>query len=75
MLFRVGEGKATNIKLSKYHFGVIEELYQQRNEEELFFQLEKKYERLKEHHTIREVEPPEHLKIFCALTRLPVSLA
>jgi non-specific serine/threonine protein kinase len=62
MLFRVGEGKTTNIKLSKYHFGVIEELYQQRNEEELFFQLEKKYERLKEHHTIREIEPPSHLR-------------
>ncbi|MBV9960706.1 MAG: SWIM zinc finger family protein, partial [Parafilimonas sp.] len=57
MLFAVGEGKATNIKLSKYHFGVIEELYAQRNEEEIFFKLEEKYERLKEHHTVKQIEP------------------
>ena len=61
MLFAVGEGKAANIKLSKYHFGVIEELYAQRNDEELFFKLEEKYERLKEHHTVRQIEPPQHL--------------
>jgi non-specific serine/threonine protein kinase len=61
MLFAVGEGKATNIKLSKYHFGVIEELYAQRNEEEIFFKLEEKYERLKEHHTVKQIEPPTHL--------------
>ncbi len=62
MLFAVGEGKATNIKLSKYHFGVIEELYAQRNEEEIFFKLEEKYERLKEHHTVKQIEPPIHLQ-------------
>ncbi|HVX26454.1 MAG TPA: DEAD/DEAH box helicase, partial [Parafilimonas sp.] len=62
MLFAVGEGKASNIKLSKYHFGVIEELYAQRNEEEIFFKLEEKYERLKEHHTVKQIEPPEHLQ-------------
>jgi SNF2 family DNA or RNA helicase len=61
MLFAVGEGKATNIKLSKYHFGVIEELYAQRNEEEVFFKLEEKYERLKEHHSVKQIDPPEHL--------------
>lgn len=61
MLFAVGEGKAANIKLSKYHFGVIEELYAQRNDEELFFKLEEKYERLKEHHTVKQIEPPQHL--------------
>jgi SNF2 family DNA or RNA helicase len=61
MLFAVGEGKATNIKLSKYHFGVIEELYAQRNEEEVFFKLEEKYERLKENHSVKQIEPPEHL--------------
>ncbi len=61
MLFAVGEGKATNIKLSKYHFGVIEELYAQRNEEEVFFKLEEKYERLKENHSVKQIDPPEHL--------------
>jgi non-specific serine/threonine protein kinase len=62
LLFRVGEGRAENIKLSKYHFSVIEELYLQRDEEELFFQLEEKYERLKENHSIKDVPAPKHLK-------------
>lgn len=61
LLFKVGEGKAQNIKLSKYHISVIEDLYDQRNEEELFFKLEEKYEKLKQLHTIRQIEPPEHL--------------
>jgi non-specific serine/threonine protein kinase len=62
LLFRVGEGRSENIKLSKYHFSVIEELYLQRDEEELFFQLEEKYERLKENHSIKDVPAPKHLK-------------
>ncbi len=62
LLFRVGEGKAGNLKLSQFHYGVIEELYEQRNDEELFFQLEEKYENIKGHHTINAVEPPAHLK-------------
>ncbi|MDI9364198.1 MAG: SNF2-related protein [Flavobacterium sp.] len=61
LLFRVGEGKSTNIKLSKYHFSVIEELYNERNEEELFFQLEEKYEKLKENYAIKDIAPPPHL--------------
>ncbi len=47
LLFRVGDGKANDIKLSKYHFGVIEELYEQRNEEELIFQLEEQIRKSK----------------------------
>jgi SNF2 family DNA or RNA helicase len=62
LLFRVGDGKQGNIKLSKYHFSVIEELYLQRDEEELFFQLEEKYERLKENHSIKPIPAPEHLR-------------
>ncbi|HRH60564.1 MAG TPA: DEAD/DEAH box helicase, partial [Chitinophagaceae bacterium] len=62
LLFRVGEGKATSIKLSKYHFSVIEELYNKRDEEELFFQLEQKYDKLRYHHEIKEIEPPQHLE-------------
>lgn len=62
LLFRVGEGKAGNMKLSKFHFSVIEELYLQRDEEELFFQLEEKYERLRENHAIKEVPAPAHLR-------------
>ena len=62
LLFRVGDGKQGNIKLSKYHFSVIEELYLQRDEEELFFQLEEKYERLKENHSIKTIAAPAHLQ-------------
>ncbi len=62
LLFRVGEGKAGNMKLSKYHFSVIEELYLQRDEEELSFQLEEKYERLKDNHEIKTVPAPAHLQ-------------
>lgn len=62
LLFRVGDGKAGNMKLSKYHFSVIEELYMQRDEEELFFQLEEKYERIKGNHSIKPVPAPAHLK-------------
>lgn len=62
LLFRVGDGKAGNIKLSKYHFSVIEELYLQRDEEELQFQLEEKYERLKDNHAIKPIPAPAHLK-------------
>jgi non-specific serine/threonine protein kinase len=62
LLFRVGDGKSGNMKLSKYHFSVIEELYLQRDEQELFFQLEEKYERLKGNHSIKEISAPAHLK-------------
>lgn len=62
LLFRVGEGKASHIKLSKYHYSVIEELYNQRDEEELFFQLEAKYENLKNFQSIQEISAPQHLK-------------
>ncbi|TAE17816.1 MAG: helicase SNF2 [Bacteroidetes bacterium] len=62
LLFRVGEGKQANLKLSKYHFSVIEELYEQRDEEELIFQLEEKYEKLKELSGIQSIEAPLHLQ-------------
>jgi non-specific serine/threonine protein kinase len=62
LLFRVGEGKQNELKLSKYHAGVIDELYAERNEEELFVQLEEKYERLRGFKSINEVEPPQHLQ-------------
>jgi SNF2 family DNA or RNA helicase len=61
LLFRIGEGKAQHLRLSKYHMSVIDELYNERNEEELFVQLEEKYDRLRGFKSIREVEPPKHL--------------
>lgn len=62
LLFRIGEGKNINMKLSKYHFGIIEELYAQRNDEELVIQLEKKYEKLKDNHAIQPTPAPAHLQ-------------
>ena len=62
LLFRVGEGKASNMKLSKYHFSIIEELYNERDEEELFVKLEEKYDKLRYNHSIEAIEPPAHLK-------------
>ncbi|MCA0398938.1 MAG: DEAD/DEAH box helicase [Bacteroidetes bacterium] len=62
LLFRIGEGKAQNLRLSKYHMTVIDELYNERNEEELFMQLEEKYERLRGFKNIRELAPPAHLQ-------------
>jgi non-specific serine/threonine protein kinase len=62
LLFRVGDGRSGNMKLSKYHFSVVEELYMQRDEEELHFQLEEKYERLRGNHSIREIAAPAHLQ-------------
>ncbi len=61
LLFRVGEGKTDNLKLSNYHFSVIDELYENRNEDELMFELEKKYEQLKEFKRIKEIEIPHNL--------------
>ncbi len=61
LLFRVGEGKSNELRLSKYHMSVIDELYANRNEEELIIRLEEKYEQLREFNHIREIPPPSHL--------------
>jgi non-specific serine/threonine protein kinase len=62
LLFKVGEGKMENMKLSKYQFSVIEDLYNQRDEEELFVQLEEKYDKLRYNHEIKKIDAPTHLK-------------
>src|SRR5688572_25494256 len=62
LLFRVGEGKTNQLKLSKYHMSVIDELYDNRDENELVIQLEEKYDKLKEFHKIKEIEPPNGLR-------------
>lgn len=62
LLFRVGEGKQHQLKLSKYHMSVIDELYENRSEEELVLKLEEKYEQLKGFNKIKEIPVPEHLK-------------
>jgi superfamily II DNA or RNA helicase len=62
LLFRVGEGKQDQLRLSKYHMSVIDELYEERNEEELVVQLEEKYDSLKLFNKIKEIPVPEHLE-------------
>ena len=62
LLFRVGEGKTNSLKLSHYHVSVIDELYEQKDEAELIFKLEEKYEKLRQHNNILPIEPPEGLK-------------
>lgn len=62
LLFRVGEGKTDSLKLSRYHTSVVDELYMMRDEEEIAVQLEEKYDNLREFNTIKEIEPPAHLK-------------
>jgi non-specific serine/threonine protein kinase len=62
LLFRVGEGRTDKLKLSRYHLSVIDELYENRNEEELTIQLEEKYSRIKEFNEIKEIEAPGNLQ-------------
>lgn len=47
LLFRVGEGKTDTLKLSRYHLGVVDELYAHRRDEEIEIALEEKYEQLR----------------------------
>lgn len=62
LLFQVGETSDASLKLNKYHFTIIDELYAQRDEKELIFQLEEKYEQIRKAHVIHELEVPVHLK-------------
>jgi non-specific serine/threonine protein kinase len=62
MLFRLGENKQEQLRLSKYHISVIDQLYETRDETELMIELEEKYERLREFNRIKAVAPPEHLQ-------------
>ena len=62
LLFKVGDGRNDLLRLSKYHMSVIDELYENRDEKELSFELDEKYERLKEFKNIPETEAPVHLQ-------------
>ena len=58
LLFKVGDGRSDKLRLSKYHMSVIDELYENRDETEMSFALDEKYERLKEFKNIPEVPAP-----------------
>lgn len=61
LLFKVGEGNNDTMKLSKFHFSVIDELYEQRDSEELMMELEERFDRLREFKKITKVDAPAHL--------------
>ena len=62
LLFKVGDGRSDKLRLSKYHMSVIDDLYENRDEEELSFALDEKYERLREFKNIPETPPPVALE-------------
>ncbi|MGN6532315.1 MAG: SNF2-related protein, partial [Ginsengibacter sp.] len=62
LLFKVGEGKNNRLRLSRFHLSVIDDLYDQRDEQELSFELDEKYERLRNYKSIPEVPIPEQLE-------------
>ena len=62
LLFKVGDGRNNQLRLSKYHMSVIDDLYENRDETELSFELDEKFERLREFKNIPEIEPPATLQ-------------
>jgi superfamily II DNA or RNA helicase len=62
LLFKVGDGRTDKLRLSKYHMSVIDDLYENRNEEEMSFALDEKYERLREFKNIPEIPAPAALE-------------
>ena len=61
LLFKVGDGKNDKLRLSKYHMSVIDELYENRNETEISFSLDEKFEKLRNFKNIPDVHVPEEL--------------
>jgi len=61
LLFKVGEGKNNQLRLSKFHLSVIDDLYEKRDEKELSFQLDNKFERLRNFKSIPEIDIPSEL--------------
>jgi superfamily II DNA or RNA helicase len=61
LLFKVGENKTTRLRLSRYHLSVIDALYENRDEQELSFALDEKFEKLRAFKHIPEVPPPDDL--------------
>ncbi|MEP6948751.1 MAG: SNF2-related protein [Ginsengibacter sp.] len=62
LLFKVGEGKNNKLRLSRFHLSVIDDLYEKRDETELSFELDEKYEKLRNFKSIPEVDVPVELE-------------
>lgn len=61
LLFKVGHGKENKLRLSRFHLSVIDDLYEKRDEKELTFALDEKYERLRNFKSIPETVVPDEL--------------
>jgi non-specific serine/threonine protein kinase len=62
LLFKVGHGKENKLRLSRFHLSVIDDLYEKRDEEEISFELDEKYERLRNFKSIPETDVPKELE-------------
>ena len=62
LLFKVGEGKNDKLRLSRYHMSVIDELYENRNETEISFALDEKFEKIRAFKNIPELPVPDTLE-------------
>ena len=62
LLFKVGDGKNDKLRLSRYHMSVIDELYENRDETEISFALDEKFEKLRSFKDIPEIPVPGTLQ-------------
>ena len=61
LLFKVGHGKENKLRLSRFHLSVIDDLYEKRDEKELSFELDEKYQRLRNFKSIPDADVPKEL--------------
>jgi non-specific serine/threonine protein kinase len=61
LLFKVGDGKNESLRLSRYHLSVIDDLYENRDESEISFNLDEKFEKLKGFKKIPKTKPGKDL--------------
>ncbi|MEO7961742.1 MAG: SNF2-related protein [Ginsengibacter sp.] len=62
LLFKVGDGRDSKLRLSRFHLSIIDDLYEKRDDSELSFELDEKYERLRNYKNIPEIDVPEELQ-------------
>jgi len=62
MLFRIGSEDKKDIKISKLHFSVIDELYDQIDDEKVRFELDEKREKLRNFSSIKSIPVPANIK-------------
>ncbi len=62
LLFKVGEMHGEQIRLNRYQYSVIDELYENRNDETIQLEFEGQMDRLRQFKRIKKVMPPAHLR-------------